>query len=676
MSLELYEKARRLGVKAYRNSISNGTYPYLPVLDDIIRSEDIVSEVNLGLVDIPLDRVVGTSTSARTQAFASNFMPLMDVNTEFGFKWSSLSEAHLEEGIRDAIKVYEYLNYYYVVEGNKRVSVLKYYEADSIPAFVTRKVPKLTDDEQIKIYYEYMDFNKKTGINSIWFSREGSFKRLIDEVNESVKKSEQEESETVVSAVGTVSDSADGSGIAFRAEESKIWSEDTVLELKAAYRRFQKAFKDKGGEKLEQLTTGDAFLLFLEVEGFDKTCEMSIEEMTAGIIAMWQEFLVANENSEVEVSLDPPETKKNVIKQILTPNYSAARPLKTAFLYGKEPESSDWSYAHELGRNHIKEVFGDKISTIKITVPDIEAEAVTAIEDVIENQGVEVIFTTSARMVDASLKCAIKYPDVKILNCSLNTSHRYIRTYYARLYEAKFLSGIIAGALTNTNKIGYLADYPIFGITANINAFAIGARMVNPDVKVYLRWTTLKDADHRSDISRDLYLQGIDYLSDQDMITPKRADRRFGLYKLSEGDPVNEIMPVYNWGILYEKLINIIMEGNWGSVDADSESKPINYWWGLSSGVVDIIESGKVPVDTARLVGIMKELIIEDRFSPFGGEIYSQDGVKRNEEGNRLSTEDIITMDWLVDNVVGEIPEIEELKDKAKPIVELKGVRG
>ena len=158
MSIELYEKARKLGNKAYKASVSEGRYPFLPVLDDIINREDIASEVNLGLVDIPLDRVVGTSTSGRTQAFASNFMPLMDSKSEFGAKWSSLCDAHLDEGIRDAIKVYEYLNYYYVVEGNKRVSVLKYFEADSIPAFVTRKVPKLTDDPEIRAYYEYMDF--------------------------------------------------------------------------------------------------------------------------------------------------------------------------------------------------------------------------------------------------------------------------------------------------------------------------------------------------------------------------------------------------------------------------------------------------------------------------------------------------------------------------------------
>ena len=113
MSYELYEKAKKLGTKAYKANMSEGRYPFLPVLDDIISKEDITGEVSLGIVDIPLSRVVGTSTAARTQSFASNFMPLMDEDSEFGYKWSNLYDSYRQEGIRDAIKVYEYMNQYY-----------------------------------------------------------------------------------------------------------------------------------------------------------------------------------------------------------------------------------------------------------------------------------------------------------------------------------------------------------------------------------------------------------------------------------------------------------------------------------------------------------------------------------------------------------------------------------
>ena len=675
MSVELYEKARKMGVKAYKTNVSEGRYPFLPVLDDIIDKEDMASDVNLGLVDIPLDRVVGTSTAGRTQAFASNFMPLMDVNSEFGAKWSMLSDAHLEEGIRDPIKVYEYLNYYYVVEGNKRVSVLKYFGADSIPAFVTRKVPKLTDDEIIKIYYEFMDFDRKTGVNFIWFSHTGGYKRLMNMVKIAEKHGGELGDENITSEVSTVSDNAGGTGVAIRSEAGKIWSDHTILEIKAAYRRFETAFKQKGGRNLKNITTGDAFLSFVEIKGFDNLCEMSIEEIETEVSGMWQEFLVINEQYEVEVSLDPPAEKENVITRMLAPSYSASKPLKIAFLYDREPAQSDWLYAHELGSNHLAEVFGEKVNIIQVTTATSEDTNLEVMENLINNQGVEVIFTTTANMVSASLKMAIKYPSVKILNCSLNTSHRYIRTYYARLYEAKFLSGMIAGSLTETDKIGYLTDYPIYGEIANINAFALGARMVNPRVKVYLKWTTLKETEHKDDIYRSYYEDGIDYLSDQDMITPKKASRKFGMYRLTDGEPENITMTANNWGILYERIINIIMKGNWGSADAESESKPINYWWGMSAGVVDIILSGKIPSDLRRLVNIFRDLIIKDEFSPFEGLVVSQDGEVRSEDGVELQTEDIIKMNWLVDNVIGNIPELSELKDKAKPIVEMKGVQ-
>ena len=659
MSFDIYDKARKMGIKSYKARVAQGQYPYLPVLDDIINKEDISGDVNMGLVDIPLDRVVGTSTAGRTQAFASNFMPLMEMNTEFAGKWSVLSDAHVNEGIRDPIKVFEYLNYYYVVEGNKRVSVLKYYSADSIPAYVTRKVPKLTDDEEIKIYYEFMDFDRKTGVNFIWFSHTGGYKQLIEEVNKAPKHG------------GLLPEEAADTTNVFNA---KIWSEDTILEVKAAYRRFAKAYKQKGGDRLSNITTGDAFLAFVSVEGFDNVCEMINDKILNGISAMWQEFLVMNEKQKVEVSLDPPEQKKNVLSSILTPSYSAAKPLKVAFIYDRDPGQSDWLYGHELGRNHVKTVFGDKINTLRITTASTEAEAVAAMEDMIVNQGVEVIFTPSTRLVDASLKCAIKYPDVKVLNCSINTSHRYIRTYYTRLYEAKFLSGMVAGALTETDKIGYIADYPIFGVTANINAFALGARMVNPRVKVYLEWTTVKDFGHRADLYNAMFERGIDYVSDQDMITPKRASRNFGMYNLTADGPINQTMTVSNWGILYEKIINIIMQGNWGNTDSEKSSTPINYWWGLSAGVADIILSERIPSGIRRLVETIKELMIKDQFAPFSGQLISQDGRRICKEGESLGVEDIIKIDWLLENVIGEIPDINKLKDKAKPIVEMKGV--
>ena len=120
-----FQEALKLGKKEYKSRVIKGQFPYLPVLDEILSSAEIQTEQNMGLVNIPLDFVVGTSTVGRTYSFAANFMPILEEGTEFAAKWASLSDAQINEGIRDPIIAFEYMNRYYVLEGNKRVSVLK-----------------------------------------------------------------------------------------------------------------------------------------------------------------------------------------------------------------------------------------------------------------------------------------------------------------------------------------------------------------------------------------------------------------------------------------------------------------------------------------------------------------------------------------------------------------------
>ena len=171
MSVQDYLSAVKIGKKEYHACVNKGTYPYLPVLEDIIDENSIDREVSLGSDQIPLRLVVGTCTAGRTTAFADNFMPILDWGTEFSAKWASLSDSQVNEGIRDDIKVYEYMNKFYVLEGNKRVSVLKYFKAVTVSAQVIRKIPKYSDDPDVKIYYEFMDFYKSTKLNDISVKR-------------------------------------------------------------------------------------------------------------------------------------------------------------------------------------------------------------------------------------------------------------------------------------------------------------------------------------------------------------------------------------------------------------------------------------------------------------------------------------------------------------------------
>ena len=179
MSDTEYGAALKLGKKQYQDAVAKGEYPYLPVLDDVLSYTDIVSTVSLGTMDIPLAKLVGTKTAERSNSFANNFMPLLPERSEFGIKWLNLYNHQVEDGIQDPIVAYEFMNRFYVQEGNKRVSVMKYLGAYSIPGTVTRLIPKRTDDLENRLYYEFLDFYKVSSNCDVWFSKEGRYKELL-----------------------------------------------------------------------------------------------------------------------------------------------------------------------------------------------------------------------------------------------------------------------------------------------------------------------------------------------------------------------------------------------------------------------------------------------------------------------------------------------------------------
>jgi basic membrane lipoprotein Med (substrate-binding protein (PBP1-ABC) superfamily) len=297
------------------------------------------------------------------------------------------------------------------------------------------------------------------------------------------------------------------------------------------------------------------------------------------------------------------------------------------------------------------------------------AESTSVIEKAIAD-GNDIIFTTTPKLLNASLKAAVDHPEVKILNCSLNTTHPSIRAYYGRMYEAKFLMGAIAGAMVESDQIGYIADYPIYGMTANINAFALGAKMINPRAKIYLEWSTVKDQDIRENLKN----HGVCFISDRDMIVPNQGSRQFGLYHENGIKVENMATPVWHWGKFYELLVRSVLSGSWKAYEPANGTKALNYWWGMSAGVIDVICSQNLPEGTKKLVNLLKDNICSGEFHPFSGLLYDQEGHVRHEDEKPMAPEEIITMNWLVDNVDGVIPTMEELTEEAKQIVVLQGV--
>ncbi|MDE7017078.1 MAG: BMP family ABC transporter substrate-binding protein [Lachnospiraceae bacterium] len=631
-----YTIALKQGRRSYQAALTRGEYPYLPVLDDILSYTEVASIENLGIMDIPLSKIIGTKTAGRTNAFANNFMPLLPEDSEFGMKWLSLYAHQVEDGIRDPIIAYEFMNQFYVQEGNKRVSVMKHLHTYSIPGTVTRLVPRRSEEKENRLYYEFLDFYEVSQSYDVWFTKEGSYKKLLKLMG---KKDDQP------------------------------WDDDDRMTLHSAYYNFSIAFHKAHGEKLD-LTVSDAFLLYIEIYGYEQVQNETDHEMLQALQKMWTEITLADKGNQVELIQNPEETKSSILGRLISPGTITPENLKIAFIYTKTTDTSSWAYSHELGRMYIEQAYEGKIETMAFDKADTDAEVENAIEQAIAS-GCNLIFTTATQMVNQSVRSAVLHPKVKIYNCSIKMSYSSICTYYARMYESKFLMGAIAAALSRTDKLGYVADYPIYGTLSNINAFALGAKMINPFIEIHLEWSKVKGQNARERLQQ----AGIVFVSDSDMITPEHASRAYGLYaKQEDGSLENLATPIWHWGKFYERIIKNICSGN-AEANAQKGKKAVNYWWGMSADVIDVICSKDMPHGTHRLIEFLKNSIRAGAFQPFDGPIYAQDGTIRCEKGQSLSPEEIITMDWLAENVIGRIPELEELTEEALALVQLQGIK-
>lgn len=639
---EDYNKAKKRGDREFRRAISAGRYPYLPALDDILDNQQQQNQISLGVTEIPLSMIVGTKTAGRQNAFSCGFMPLLADKTEFAMKWQNLYAAQLEEGLRDPILAYEYMNRFYVQEGNKRVSVLKSVGSYAISADVIRILPERNGEPDVEIYYEFVDFYNVTKLNDITFSEKGRYAELAKIMGRDLQTP---------------------------------WPVEAVEVLRSAFRAFTDVYEARHGDQLG-ITAGDAFLLYLRIFSLDSLLHEARTKLAERLSMMWKEVLTKTNEHSIELMQVPEDAEaevpaKSVLRKAFTftPSYTEKKPLKVAYIYEKNGESSSWTYGHELGRTEVEDAFGGIVQTCKFENCDTEEKVEQALEQAAAD-GCELIFTTSAAMMPTALRVAIAQPQLKILNCSINLSQNAVRTYYSRMYEAKFLMGALAAALSDGDRIGYVADYPVYGSIANINAFAIGAALVRPNVKIILKWSSEKYVDWKKDFS----WENISLISGPDFIKPGSDEREYGIY-LHKGDEMTRLAaPIWQWGKYYELIIRTVLDGTY-TAQLSSKDHAINYWYGMSAGVIDVILSQKLSYYSNRLVTILRREIISGDLVPFEGELHSQDGTLMAEQGQGLTSEEIIRMDWLCDNVEGEIPPTWKLGDSAKKTVKISGVK-
>lgn len=627
-----YSSALKQGQKSYRSCMSKGEYPYLPVLDDLIPEEKSLTANDIGIVQVPAEFIIGTKTAGRTRVFARNFMPIAEDGSEFASKWERLCAAHLEEGIREPILVYEYMNRFYVEEGNKRASVLKYFDAVTIPARVKRIMPEMNGDISVKIYYEFVEFYKRSKINFIEFSKLGCFKELQN-------------------ALGK--------------EMSDNWTEEENKKFRSVYYYFRKAYESCGGSYLKS-TVGDAMLAYIRIYGYGSLQGLSEKEMKNKVSKVWEEITLQQEEKPIDVKLNPEDDKVSLLSI-----FTGSKKLKIAFLYGENAKQSSWVYAHELGRQHVQNVFRGQIDTVAY-----ECLTNDQLEDVLQkiaSDKVNVIFATTSEMMNTCLRFAIDHPEIEILNCSINKPHRYIRSYYIRMYEAKFITGAIAGALCRNDKIGYICKYPIYGTIAEINAFARGVQLTNPEAKVYLEWSS---KDSTREATKRLRNQGIELISFRDFVKLDGSEKQmFGLEKVTDNGLTHLALPVWNWGVFYERIIRMMLNGTYRNED-EKTSKSLNYYWGMSSGASEMIFSERLPKGVRYLGEVLVKAICDEHCKPFYNPTIAENGkILWETHDQSIRMEEIMGMDWLEENIVGSIPEYDELEQKVKDVVNTVGVQ-
>ncbi len=366
---------------------------------------------------------------------------------------------------------------------------------------------------------------------------------------------------------------------------------------------------------------------------------------------------------------------------------AAAKKLKAAFIYVGPIGDYGWTNAHDLGRQYVEKEFPWLETVYAESVA--EGDSDRFIDRFIQEEKADVVFTTSFGYMDSTIKAGEKYPDKIFFHCSGYKRRPNVGTYFAEFYQLYYLNGLMAGALTKTNKIGYVAAHPIPEVVRHINAFALGAREVNPDVTVDVRWLfSWFDPAKAREAAESLIASGVDALAfTEDSPTVIEVGQEYmkkgkPVYTFSHYSPMQKFGPdsvvsgqLVHWEVLYEDILAKIYAGAYTPKNLEN----VDYWWMLKEGAVELGGDFGVPINP-KFEGALKEKKVKDPvfgeisvydlvfkrlaqmseetvvFDPFTGPIKDQSGKVRIPAGTRATHDDLWTIDWFVENIVAEIP--------------------
>jgi len=376
------------------------------------------------------------------------------------------------------------------------------------------------------------------------------------------------------------------------------------------------------------------------------------------------------------ISCQPQQTSQTTTQTV------QEKTIKAGFIYVGPTGDYGWTAAHDEARKNVEKTF-PWLKTVYIeSVP--ETDAGRYIDRLVNEEKCDIIFTTSFGYMDATAEAAKKYPNVIFEHCSGYKRDTNLGTYFSELYQAYYLTGLMAGALTKSNKVGYVAAHPIPEVVRHINAFALGVKEVNPNAKVYVRWLfSWYDPAKAKEAAESLISEGVDALAFTEDSTAvidvgeEYTKKGKQIYTFSHYSPMLQYGPdtvvsgqLSDWTPIYEDIIRRVYTSTWTNQD---------YWWLMKEGTcvmgadfntpinpkfVDELKAKSVndpilgKISVYDLIMKRKEQMSEPTvlFDPFTGPIKDQKGTLRLKAGERASHDMLWSIDWFVDNVVGEIP--------------------
>ncbi len=334
----------------------------------------------------------------------------------------------------------------------------------------------------------------------------------------------------------------------------------------------------------------------------------------------------------------------------------AAKDLKAGFVYVGPVGDGGWTYMHDIGRLEMEKAYSGMESFFVESVPE-GPDSVRVMETFIRN-GANLVFATSFGYMDFVQDVAAKNPDVVFMHCSGYKTAPNVGNYFGRMYQARYLSGLVAGKMSKSNVIGFVAANPIPEVIRGINAFTLGARKTNPDVKVKVVWLfSWFDPAKEKEATLALIDAGADVIAmHADSGAAPQTAEEAGVYVVGYNNDMKSYAPtkhltapIWNWGMVYKKIAGEVIDGTWESHDI---------WWGLKEGLVGLAPlSPEIPDDIVKLVEAEKAKMVEGKWDVFSGPVKNQKGEEMVKKGETMSDGDMLGMNWFVLGVEGDIPQ-------------------